>query len=93
MNFFDFIGTLGMMLVVIAWIPQTLRTIRTRKVGIHPKFLWIYFFGSILLAVYAFFIFDFVFILLNGTAIVFSLINIYYHYTYEKKEKKKRKGK
>ena len=79
-----------MLFVVIAWVPQTLRTIRTKKVGIHPKFLWIYLLGSALLTIYAILIFDLVFILLNGTATSFSIINIYYHYKYSGRKNRER---
>jgi uncharacterized protein with PQ loop repeat len=85
----EILGFFGTLLVVIAWIPQTLRTIRTKKVGIHPKFLWIYFAGSFFLTVYAISIFDFVFIILNGISTVFSFINIYYHYAYVDESRKK----
>jgi lipid-A-disaccharide synthase-like uncharacterized protein len=89
MGLLNFIGFLGMVLLVVAWIPQTLRTIRTKMVGVHPKFLWIYFFGSLFLTLYAISIFDIIFIILNGIATAFSAINIYY--MYESKEMKRKK--
>ena len=84
----EFIGTLGAVLLLIAWIPQTLRTIRTRKVGMERKFLYIYLLGSLVLAIYAYSLDDWVFLILNAVATLMAAINIYYHEKYERPRKR-----
>lgn len=91
------VGILGMLLLVIAWIPQTLRTIRTKKVGISRKYLYVYLFGSGFLAAYAYLIGDIIFLALNSIAAMMDFINLYYYEKYEHKRakstRKKRKRK
>lgn len=79
---FELVGIIGMVLIVLAWIPQTVRTIRTKKVGIEPKFLWLYLFGCIGLVIYSIYISDPIFIGLNSISLILSSVNIYYHYKY-----------
>lgn len=86
-------GIVGMILIVLAWIPQTLRTIRTKKVGIEPKFLWFYFLGCIGLVIYSLYISDPVFLGLNSISLVLNSINMYYHYAYKNVEIKAMKKK
>ena len=91
---FEFLGIFGMIFIVFAWIPQTLATIRTKRVGIEEKFLWFYLFGCLFLALYAYYIDDYVFLWLNSIAFILNFINIYYFYRYEKnlvKQERKRK--
>jgi uncharacterized protein with PQ loop repeat len=85
------IGILGMLCIIIAWIPQTLRTIRTKKTGMEPTFLWIYFIGGILLASYAFSINDLIFLAMNSIAAILDATNPFYYYAYERKSKGKKK--
>ncbi len=70
------IGIAGMILLVCAWIPQTWKAIKTRKVGANGAFLIIYAAASSLLTAYAIEIHDIIFTLLNALALVQSLINI-----------------
>ncbi|MCS7109630.1 MAG: lipid-A-disaccharide synthase N-terminal domain-containing protein [Candidatus Micrarchaeota archaeon] len=79
---FEWIGIIGMIFIVLAWIPQTIKTIRTKKVGMEPKFLWFYMLGCIGLVLYSIYIYDFIFISLNTIALFLNLINIYYYYKY-----------
>jgi len=78
-----FVGVLGAVLLLIAWIPQTLRTIRTRRTGMEPKFLYIYFFGNLLLTAYAFLVSDRVFFVLNAALVLVAGINVYYYRRHE----------
>lgn len=84
-DLFQFLGVLGMAFIVIAWMPQTLATIRTKRVGMEEKFLWFYLLGCMFLALYAFYIMDYVFLGLNSISFLLNSINIYYFYRYEKK--------
>ena len=88
---YEWFGLIGMLFIVIAWIPQTLRTIRTKKVGVEPKFLWFYLFGCIGLVVYSVYIQDVIFIGLNSISFILNFVNIFYHYAYNPKNRKKAK--
>jgi len=85
----SFVGVLGAVLLLIAWIPQTLRTIKTRKVGMERKFLYIYLLGSLFLTIYAYSLEDWVFLILNAVATLMAAINIYYYEKYERPKSKK----
>lgn len=85
----SWVGIIGMLCIVAAWIPQTIRTIRTKIVGIEPRFLWLYLIGSASLTAYAISISDIIFMTLNGIATILDVINMYYHYVYEKKTKRR----
>ena len=85
---YEWFGLIGMVCIVVAWIPQTLRTIRTKKVGVEPKFLWFYLFGCIGLVIYSVYIQDAIFIGLNSISFLLNFINIFYHYKYGSKNRK-----
>jgi uncharacterized protein with PQ loop repeat len=76
----ELFGILGMIFVVLAWIPQTMRTIRTKRVGIEKKFLWLYLFGCLFLILYSLSISDYVFLGLNLISCILNGINLYYSY-------------
>jgi uncharacterized protein with PQ loop repeat len=76
----ELFGILGMIFVVLAWIPQTIHTIRTKRVGIEKKFLWLYFFGCLFLVLYSLSISDYVFLGLNLISLILNGINLYYSY-------------
>lgn len=86
---FEYVGIIGMLCIVAAWVPQTIRTIRTKITGMEPRFLWLYLVGSASLMAYAISISDLIFMTLNGIATIFDIINIYYYYCYEAKAKTK----
>ena len=90
---YEWFGVVGLPCLVVAWIPQTLRTMRTKKTNMEPRFLWLYFIGSVLLTLYAAYVWDLVFMGLNSIAALFDLINLYYYYVYESKTKRRAKGK
>ena len=88
---YEWFGVLGMLCIVLAWIPETIRTIRTKRVGIEEKFLWLYLFGCVFLVLYSFYIRDIIFLGLNGISFVFNGINVYYYYRYPQFDKKGKK--
>ncbi len=88
MSLIAFVGILGAILLLIAWIPQTLRTIKTKRVGADIRFLYLLFLGSLLLTSYSVLISDYIFLFLNFAATVFGGINLYYYEKYEKKKVK-----
>jgi len=69
------IGILGLVFIVIAWVPETIKSMRSGKT-IRIEFLCLYFVGSILLTIHALSIGDAVFTILNGMASILSGTNI-----------------
>lgn len=72
------IGIIGMALIIIAWVPETIRTLRTKKTGLELRFNIIYVLGSLLLTVYAITIQDIIFTTLNAILFLISLLNLRY---------------
>ena len=72
------IGLIGGVCIVLAFIPETIKTIKKGKVEISYSFLILYLIGSASLTYYAFILKDSVFMALNGLLVVESLINLYY---------------
>ena len=70
------IGLLGMLLLVGAWIPQTIETIRTRRCPLNMQFIVIYVTASTLLTLYAYFQRDWIFFTLNFLAALQSAVNL-----------------
>lgn len=74
----ELIGTLGAFLIAASWIPETIRTVKTKATGLEIKFISIYLTGSIFLAVYSIAIQDYVFIGLNSFASLLAIVNFVY---------------
>ncbi len=71
------IGLIGLILILIGWIPQVIKTVK-EKSGMDLKFAVLYTCGSGLLTVYAVLIHDTVFIILNGGAALLASISLFY---------------
>lgn len=69
------LGLIGLVAIVICWIPQTYESIKRGYTNMNLYFLLIYFIGSLSLTIYAFG--DFIFFTLNFLASAGSLINLY----------------
>lgn len=74
----DLIGWIGLGLLLVAWIPQTIESIRAGHSAVNIIFVWLYMISSTLLALYAFLRDDIVFLLLNALLAIGSGINLYY---------------
>jgi len=72
------LGLAGLTLLVLAWIPQTVETVRRRHSGLVWQFDALYAAGSLVLAYYSLLINDLVFTLLNSLAAYMALIGLYY---------------
>lgn len=72
------LGWIGFTILVSAWIPQTLETIRQGYTTTNLAFIIMYVTASLLLTVYSVLIVDYVFIALNGLITIGSGINLYY---------------
>lgn len=76
----EWIGWIGLSLLLMAWVPQTWETIKMGRCPVHLGFVILYFIASVLLAIYAGLIDDTVFMLLNGLLAFGSGINLYYKF-------------
>lgn len=74
----EFLGYAGVVAFAIAWIPQTLETIRAGRCGANSSFLILYAFGSACLTAYSVLRGDRVFTILNGMATVAAVVNVFY---------------
>ncbi len=72
------LGLIGLIAIVICWIPQTYESVKRGYTNMNLYFLLIYFVGSLSLTIYA--IGNFVFFTLNFLAAVGSLINLYFKF-------------
>jgi lipid-A-disaccharide synthase-like uncharacterized protein len=81
------IGIIGLFLIAVAWFPQVIEIIKTKKSGLNIKFALIYFLGSIALVVYALQIKDNIFVVLNSLASLMSFLGLFYTIKYQKKRK------
>lgn len=81
------IGILGMILIVVAWIPQTIENIKKKRSDINIKFVIAYLIGSLILIAYSSMINDMIFLLLNSLASIQAVINL----VVELKEKKRKR--
>jgi len=72
------IGALGWLAILLAWIPQTLNTMRAGRCNIDRRFAILYCIGGFLLTVYTFLIGDLVSLTLNGVATIIALVNLDY---------------
>ncbi|MBR9706456.1 hypothetical protein GOV14_05450 [Candidatus Pacearchaeota archaeon] len=79
------IGTIGLILIALSWLPQIIEILKTKKSGLNPKFALIYVLGSIALIIHAIEIKDTIFIILNSTAGLMSFLGLYYTLKYRKK--------
>lgn len=72
------LGWIGFSLLVAAWIPQTLETIRQGYTRTNLAFIVLYVTASMLLTVYSVLVVDYVFIALNAMLTVGSGVNLFY---------------
>jgi len=75
---YEFFGLAGLALIVIAWIPGVMETIRTKKAGMKREFIAIYFLGSLCLTIYGIQLRAIPFVILNALAAIVPLIHAYY---------------
>ncbi len=72
------IGLLGMILLVIAWIPEILETIKRKGRGLNKTFLLLVVSGDFLLLIYSIQIGDPIFTALNLVLLSLALLELYY---------------
>jgi len=72
------IGLFGVVFLVLAWLPVTLKTLMKKKSEENLIFGMFFLVGAALLTVYSIQIKDFIFSILNFLAMIFAFINIEY---------------
>lgn len=76
----ELFGLIGLVLIVVAWLPGVLETIRNKKTSMKPVFIALYFLGSASLTFYSIQLQALPFIILNALATLVPLVHLYYHH-------------
>lgn len=74
----EWVGSLGLALLMMAWVPQTWDTIKNGKTPLNLLFILLYMISSLLLTIYAIAQNDTIFIVLNSVLTFGSAINLYF---------------
>lgn len=74
----ELMGWVGFGILVAAWIPQTIDTIKAGSTQMNIAFIIMYFTSSLLLTIYSILIGDTIFTALNALLTMGSGINMYY---------------
>lgn len=74
----EWIGYVGLAAFALAWIPQSVETIRAGRCEVNLAFLLLAALGSAALAAYALLKQDLVFSLVNALTTLGALVNVYY---------------
>ena len=70
------LGIIGLVLLAIGWIPETIKVIKEKKSRIDKEFGILYVLGSLLLLIYSMQIKDYIFMALNFIVMVMSGISL-----------------
>jgi uncharacterized protein with PQ loop repeat len=79
-QYLEYIGILGLILIGIGWIPQIFEIIRTKNNNLNLRFNLLYAIGSLSLVFYAVYIKNAIFIILNSFALLMSSIGLFYKF-------------
>jgi len=83
----DYIGIVGLVLILAGWIYEFWQTLKSGKVGVPLHFALLYGAGSLLLTLHSMQLGDTVFIILNGAATLIAAANAAFAVTRGKKKK------
>ena len=72
------IGFIGLILLAVGWVPETIKVIRDKHSTIDTKFGVLYCAGSLLLVIYSIQIMDYIFVVLNSLAAIMSAVSLYF---------------
>lgn len=86
-----YIGLAGLILLLIAWIPETIKTIREKRSPVELKFSLVYALGAASLMTYAYLLGDGIFTILNLLTMLMALMNAYYSVKENKQKNQKTK--
>ena len=74
------IGLVGLTALAAGWVPQTFQTIKEKDCKVNMYFLILSFIGSVSLMLYAVFLHDKIFSILNFMTAIGAIINFYYKF-------------
>ena len=74
----DCLGWIGFVLVLLCWVPQTIKCLRKEEVRLSKAFLALTALGSVTLFLHALFVKDVPFMVLNAYAALNAAINWYF---------------
>ena len=77
-NLVSLFGLVGDGLIIVSWIPKTIKTIKKGRTNENWSFIFIYVFASLILTIYSFLVSNLVFIILNGAVTLLSGIDLFY---------------
>ena len=83
----DYIGIVGLALILAGWIWEFYQTLRSNKSGVPLSFALLYGAGSLLLTLHSIELGDIVFIILNAAATLIAVANAIFALTRGKKKK------
>ncbi|MBU4501716.1 MAG: PQ-loop repeat-containing protein [Nanoarchaeota archaeon] len=72
------LGSIGVGMIAISWIPQLVKTVKEKKSGLSFNFTFAQLIGSLMLIIYAFMAKQTLFFILNGLASILVAINLWY---------------
>ncbi len=72
------LGLFGDGLIILSWIPKTIKTIKKGRTNEDWLFILIYVIASFILTVYSLLVANLVFIILNGAVTILSGIDLFY---------------
>ena len=72
------IGIIGLILLAIGWIPETIKIIKEKRAGIDWRFGVLYVTGSLLLVIYSVQIKDYIFLVLNSFVALMSGLSLFF---------------
>ena len=70
------LGMIGAVFILVAWLPQTIKSLKDRERDESWAFMLLYTFGTLLLLVHSVRINDIPFTLLNGVILAVSCVNL-----------------
>ncbi len=76
----EIVGIIGLAALAMGWVPQTMQTIKEKDCKVNSNFLILNFIGSVSLTIYAIYLGDVVFSVLNSMTSVGAIINIFYKF-------------
>ncbi len=89
----DYIGVIGLCLILAGWVWEFYQTLKNRKAGVPLSFALLYGAGSMLLTIYSIQLGDLVFIILNAAATLIAVANAAFAVSRNGEKKRAGRGK
>jgi len=82
----DYIGIVGLLLILAGWVWEFLQTLKSNKAGVPLSFALLYGAGSLMLTWHSIELGDIVFIILNAAATFIAVVNAIFAIMHGKKK-------